>query len=82
MRHVADDAEKKWLGRQILDGRGSANDPSGGSIVGREIADSKKLISESLSVEEDEKETPYLRKSTGGDEDETKGEQFNQLSFT
>ncbi|XP_032670620.1 uncharacterized protein LOC116843871 isoform X2 [Odontomachus brunneus] len=71
MRHVADDAEKRWLGRQILDGRSSANDPSGGSIVGREIADSKKLISESLSVEENEKEMPYLRKSTG-DDDETK----------
>lgn len=82
MQHVADDAGKKMrLGRQILDGRVNANDPPGGSIVGSEIADSKKIISESLSKEKNE-ETLYLRKSIGDDGDETKGERVNELSLT
>lgn len=78
MRHVADDAEERPLGKQIFDGRGSANDSADGSIVGREIADSKKIISESLSREEDGEEMPYLRKSIK-DDDETKSKRFHQL---
>lgn len=78
MRHVADDAEKKKrLGRQISDGRGSVDDSPGDSIVGREIADSKNIISGSLSRKEEEEKTPRSRKSI--DDEETKGERVNRL---
>lgn len=70
--------EKKWLGKQILDGHDSANEsPPDGSVIGKETVNGKTMISGSLSRKEDEEETPCLRKSIG-DDDKTKGERFNQ----
>lgn len=42
--YVADDAERKRLGKEILDGRRSVHDPPGSCVLGRELAHYEKLV--------------------------------------
>nr|XP_031848133.1 dynein assembly factor 1, axonemal homolog [Nomia melanderi] len=50
--YVAGDAERKRLGKQILDERRSAEDPPGGYALGRELAHYEKLVLETSNETE------------------------------
>ncbi|XP_076241038.1 uncharacterized protein LOC143183398 [Calliopsis andreniformis] len=77
--YIAGDAEKKRLGKKILDGQRSINDVPGGCVLGRELAHYEKLV---LNTTNETEITPGSCASEQNKEDTIELQSITDIMFS